>query len=82
MSDRLRNTGKTPLTERQGYRVAAFNPFWRYAVALDDRPDLAAIPHFTKASALACLDEVRAELPWAKHVLLRRRPFGRVEVAG
>jgi hypothetical protein len=67
---------------RNAYYVAAFNPFWRYAVALEGRPDLPAIPFFRKANALAFYDESVAELPWAKTVLLQRRPFGRVQVVG
>jgi hypothetical protein len=60
-------------TGRAGYYVAALKPFWRYAVALDDRPDLPAIPYYRKAAALAFYDESRADLPWADTVLLKKR---------
>jgi hypothetical protein len=64
---------------RNAYAVAAFNPFWRYAVALDDRPDLPAVPFFSKAAALAFFDASCADLDWARTVLLKRR-FRSVEV--
>ena len=68
------------MSDRTGFRVAAYNPFWRYAVALWDRPDLAAIPFTRKSAALCCLDQMCAELPSSRPVLLRRLLLGRVDV--
>lgn len=66
---------------RTAYNVAAINPFWRYAVALDHRPDLPAVPYWSKARALAFYDESRAAFPDRTTVLLRRRwPHRAVEV--
>lgn len=67
-------------SQRQGFLVATFNPFWRYAVALEHRPDLPAIPFFSKAAALACRDQMCTELPGRLHLVLRRRFWRRVEV--
>jgi hypothetical protein len=66
---------------RQAYIVAKVVPFWRYAVALDERPDLPAVPFFSKAAALAFVDESREQFPERTTVLLRRRFGRRVEVA-
>lgn len=66
-------------TPRNGYNVAAIKPFWRWAVAPESGRS-AGIPYYRKASALVFLDEVRAELPWDRAVLLRKRFFRRVEV--
>lgn len=65
---------------RNAYLVAGFNPFWRYAVCLDNRPDLPAIPFTRKASALAFFDRSSLSLPQARTVLLKRKWFGRVVV--
>jgi hypothetical protein len=63
---------------RSAYSVASFKPFWRYAVALDGRPDLPGIPYYSKAGALAFFEESVSELPWERTVLLRKRLFRRV----
>lgn len=65
---------------RNAYSVATFNPFWRYAVALDNRPDLPAIPFTTLRRALVGFDCMTRDLPRSVPVLLRRRLFGRVNV--
>lgn len=70
------------MSERTAYRVAAIKPFWRWAVAPSERPDIPGIPFYRKAAALAFYDKVRAELPsppFGAPVLLRRR-WRRVEV--
>lgn len=70
------------MSERTAYQIAGMKPFWRWAVAPSERPEIPGIPYYRKASALAFYDEVRAELPspeFAPPVLLRRRSRGRVE---
>lgn len=61
------------MSERTAYTVAGIRPFWRWAVALNHRPDLPAIPYYRKADALAFFDESRAAFPESTTVLLRRR---------
>ena len=67
------------MIERRAYAVASFNPFWRWAVALDHRPDLAAIPFFLKADALAFAGDYEAQFE-REATILRRRWFRRVDV--
>lgn len=65
--------------DRRAYNVAAFKPFWRWAVALDHRPDLPAIPYYRRAGAEAFMDSYQTWLPDSPPpVLLRRRWFRRV----
>lgn len=67
-------------TEREGFHVAMVNPFWRYAVGPERRADIPAVPFFSRAAAEAFYAEVCEKVPWDRPVMLRRRPFGRVEV--
>lgn len=64
------------MTERRAYTVASINPFWRWAVALDHRPDLPAIPYARRAAAEAFADEYEIAFE-RKATLLRRRWFPR-----
>jgi hypothetical protein len=66
--------------DRHAFDVAAFNPFWRYAVCIAERPDITAIPYFSRAAALAFYDESRTEFPGRTTVLLRRCRGRRVRV--
>jgi hypothetical protein len=65
---------------RHGYLIASMKPFWRWAVAPQNRPDIPGIPFYRKAGALAFYDSVRADLPDSPPVLLRRRWGRGVEV--
>jgi hypothetical protein len=66
--------------DRDAYAVLAL-PFWRWAVAMDERPDLPAIPFYRKASALVFRDECRERFPERRVVLLRKRFSGVEEAA-
>jgi hypothetical protein len=68
------------MPERTAYAVAGLKPFWRWAVAMDERPDLPAIPYYRKADALAFYDDSALCFPERTTVLLRRRLRARVEV--
>lgn len=68
------------MTERTAYSVLAL-PFWRFAVAIEERPDLPAIPFYRRAAALAMLDEARERFP-ERTVQLLRRTWGGIEVTG
>lgn len=57
---------------KQAYSVAAIKPFWRWAVTLEERPDIPAVPFYTKAAALVLADESAARFPERTTVLLRR----------
>lgn len=61
------------MSDRTAFKVARFNPFWRYATACLERPDIAAIPYWSKASAMAFADEANAAFPHHTAVVLRRR---------
>lgn len=70
-----------PVTITRGaYSVAGVLPFWRYAVAIKERPDLPAIPFYRRASALLFRDEVRERFPKRTVALLKRTPRGLIEV--
>ena len=60
------------MSERRAYTVARIKPFWRWAVALDHRPDLAAIPYYRLADALAFADSYEAAFPERRATILRR----------
>lgn len=66
------------MTGWNAYSVVTINPFWRYAVAMDERPDLPAISFFSRSAAMVFYDELRSEFPQRTAVLRRRRPFRRV----
>jgi hypothetical protein len=66
---------------RPAVAVASFNPFWRYAVALDHRPDLPAIPYWSRAAADVFAADYERQFPGRKATILRRRRWRRVEVA-
>jgi hypothetical protein len=68
------------VSNRHAYSVAAINPLWRYAVALDERPDLPAIPYWSKAAALTFFDESHSAFPERTTVLLRRRGWRKLDV--
>lgn len=57
--------------ERTEYSVLTF-PFWRWAVAIDERPDLPAIAFYRRAAAEAFRDEATRSVPDRTIVLLRR----------
>lgn len=63
-------------SERHAYAVASLKPFWRWAVALDHRPDLPAIPYYRRADAELFADEYEAAFE-RKATLLRRRGWFR-----
>lgn len=54
-------------------------PFWRFAVAIKEWPDMAARPFYRRAAAFAWADEVRDLVPHLTVVVLRRT-IGGVEV--
>jgi hypothetical protein len=58
--------------ERAAFSVASFLPFWRWAVALEERPDLPAVPFYRKASALAFADESVDRFPQRTTIVLKR----------
>lgn len=69
------------MPERTAYSIAVLHPFWRYAVAIDERPDLPAIAFFQKADATKFHAQFCESHPAQTVVLLRRRWFRRdVEV--
>lgn len=57
---------------RQAFTVASVKPFWRWAVCLEHRPDLPAIPYYRRADAEAFADSSRAEFPDKTTLILRR----------
>lgn len=63
---------------RVAYAVVSV-PFWRWAVALKERPDLPAVAFYRRASAEVFADECRNRFP-ARTTQLLRRVFGGVEV--
>ncbi len=67
------------MSDRAAYSVLAL-PFWRFAVTIEERPDLPAIPFYRKASALLFVDEVRERCP-ERTVTLLRRTWSGVEAA-
>ena len=62
-------------------RIAAFKPFWRWAVKPSSY-DLIGMPFYTETSARAFLDECIRDSPRCslKFHLLRKRWFNSVEV--
>ena len=56
-------------------------PFWRWAVAIAERPDLPAVAFYRKASACSFASEVKRCFPDRTVQLLRRRLVG-VETVG
>lgn len=64
---------------RTAYSVA-FLPFWRFAVAIDERPDLPAIPFYRLAAAEVFHDDLRERFPERTITILRRTFRGTVEV--
>lgn len=59
------------MTERSAYLVLQV-PFFRWAVAINERPDLPAMAFYRKVSAMAFRDECAANFPDRSVVLLRR----------
>ena len=62
-----------------GVLVLSALPFWRWAVAIEERPDLPALPFYRRISALTFADIVRDEFP-ERSVLLLHRTIRGVEV--
>lgn len=57
--------------DRESYSVA-YLPFWRWAVCVAERPDLAAIPFYRKASAMRFAHEASLGLPGRTIEVLKR----------
>lgn len=66
-------------TSRSGLKVAALKPFWRWAVCLEHRPDIPAIPYYRRAAADAFAAESRAAFPTATTLVLKRTGWRTLE---
>lgn len=69
------------MSERHGFAVATFKPFWRWAVCLEHRPELPAIPYYRRAGADLFADEYRASFPDREPLILKRTGWRTVDVA-
>lgn len=65
---------------RTAFNVGSYKPLWRWAVCLEHRPDIPAIPYYRRADAEAFADESRAAFPRATTLVLRRRGWVRRRV--
>ena len=54
------------------FRVAAFQPFWRYAV-VSLSIDMPGIPYYSRKEAENFFEKAKAEIPWAQIVMIKRR---------
>jgi hypothetical protein len=68
-------------TERTAFSVASFKPFWRWAVCLEHRPELPAIPYYRRAEADVFADTYRADFPGRSPLILKRVGWRSVSVA-
>lgn len=69
------------MTARRAFKVVGIKPLWRWAVCLEHRPDLSAIPYYRRADAEAFADESRAEFPDRTTLVLKRTGWKTVAVA-
>jgi len=59
-------------------RVVSVIPFWRYAVGPTSAHS-PAIPFYRFASAAACFEEFKRDLPWAGVLLYKRAGFNKIK---